>query len=84
MAGKAVCGLKLLFNISAHPSRLRDRGAKNETSSTQSDVELTHTHLKYRIGKRAFRNAVHKRAVCTLQCCTQQWKMCTIVGKAHD
>jgi hypothetical protein len=58
MAGKAVCGLKLLFNISAHPSRLRDRGAKNETSSTHSDVELTHTHLKHRTGKCAFRNAV--------------------------
>lgn len=29
MAGKAVCGLKLLFYIYAHPSRHRDRGAKN-------------------------------------------------------
>jgi hypothetical protein len=66
MAGKAVCGLKLLFNISAHPSRLRDRGAKNETSSTQSDVELTHTHLKYRIRKCAFHNAAQKRAECAL------------------
>jgi hypothetical protein len=66
MAGKAVCCLKLLFNISAHPSRLRDRGEKNETSSTQSDVELTHTHLKYRIGKCALHNAVHQRAKCAL------------------
>jgi hypothetical protein len=66
MAGKAVCGLKPLFNISAQQSRHRDRSAKNETSSTQSDVELTHTHLKYRIGKCAFHNAAHQRAKCAL------------------
>jgi hypothetical protein len=37
----AVCGLKPLFYISAHPSRQWDRGAKNETSSAQCDAKLT-------------------------------------------
>jgi len=64
MAGKAVCDLKLLFNISAHASLLR--GAKNETSSTQRDVKFSHTHFKYKTGKCAFHNAEHKRGNCAL------------------